>query len=170
MKEDRQTDIIGLPFVVIVAEKHPIVRASLAAILSHDGYRVFQAENLNATISCINRITDLDVLVADLDMPGWKSIVRHVLDTAPDALVVAMAGVESIPVISDLNQHGVQVCLQKPVIYKDVRQAISKVIERRRACVIAWDTGDHKKNRVVTTKRIEPAQFDSYARATDNLT
>jgi hypothetical protein len=32
------------------------------------------------------------------------------------------------------------------------------------------DTGNHKKNRVVTTKRIEPAQFDSHARATDNLT
>jgi len=50
MKEDRQTEIIGLPFVVIVAEQHPIVRASLAALLSHDGYRVFQAEDLNAAV------------------------------------------------------------------------------------------------------------------------
>lgn len=133
MKEDRQTDIIGLPNVVIVAEKHPIVRASLAALLSHDGYRVFQAENMNATLSCINRIPDLAVLLADLDMPGWKSVVQHALDTAPDALVVAMSGVERIPEISALNQRGVQVCLQKPLIYKDVRQAISEVIGRRRA-------------------------------------
>jgi DNA-binding NtrC family response regulator len=131
MKEDRQTDIIGLPIVVIVAEKLPLLRTSLAALLSHDGYRVFQAENLNATISCINRIPDLGVLLADLDMPGWKSILRHLLNTAPGAFVVAMAGVERIPEI--LNQHGVQVCLQKPLIYKDVRQAISKIIERRRA-------------------------------------
>jgi DNA-binding NtrC family response regulator len=133
MKEDRQTDIIGLPFVVIVAEQHPIVRASLAALLSHDGYRVFQAENMNATLSRINRIPDLAVLLADLDMPGWKSIVQHALDTAPDALVVAMAGVERIPEISVLNQRGVHVCLQKPVIYKDVCQAISEIIGRRRA-------------------------------------
>jgi DNA-binding NtrC family response regulator len=131
MKEDRKTDIIGSPLVVIVAEQHPILRASLAALLSHDGYRVFQAEDLNATISYIDRITDLAVLLADLDMPGWKSIVQHALDKAPDAFVVAMAGVERIPEI--LNQHGVQVCLQKPLIYKDVRQAISKIIERRRA-------------------------------------
>jgi DNA-binding NtrC family response regulator len=133
MKKDRPTDIIGLPLVVIVAEKHPILSASLAALLSHDGYRVFQAENLNATISCINRVPDLDVLLADLDMPGWKSILRHALNTAPSAFVVAMAGVERIPEISALNQHGVHVCLQKPLIYKDVRQAISKIIERRRA-------------------------------------
>jgi DNA-binding NtrC family response regulator len=133
MKEDRQTDITGLPFVVIVAEQHPILRASLAALLSHDGYRVFQAEDLNATISYIDRITDLAVLLADLDMPGWKSIVQHALDKAPDAFVVAMAGVERIPEISDLSQHGVQVCLQKPLIYKDVRQAISEIIGRRHA-------------------------------------
>jgi DNA-binding NtrC family response regulator len=133
MKEDRQTDIIGLPLVVIVAEQHPILRASLAALLSHDGYRVFQAENLNATISCINTITDLAVLLADLDMPGWKSIVQHALDRAPDVFVVAMAGVERIPEISALNQCGVQVCLQKPLIYKDVRQTISEIIGRRRA-------------------------------------
>jgi DNA-binding NtrC family response regulator len=133
MKKDRQTDIIGLPIVVIVAEQHPILRASLAALLSHDGYRVFQAENLSATLSCISRITDLAVLLADLDMPGWNSIVQHALNTAPDAFVVAMAGVERIPEISDLNQRGVQVCLQKPLIYKDVRQAISEIIGRRRA-------------------------------------
>jgi DNA-binding NtrC family response regulator len=133
MKKDRQTDIIGLPIVVIVAEQHPILRASLAALLSHDGYRVFQAENLSATLSCINRITDLAVLLADLDMPGWNSIVQHALNKAPDAFVVAMTGVERIPEISDLSQRGVQVCLQKPLIYKDVCQAISEIIGRRRA-------------------------------------
>jgi DNA-binding NtrC family response regulator len=133
MKEDRKTDIIGSPLVVIVAEQHPILRASLAALLSHDGYRVFQAEDLNATISCINRIRDLTLLLVDLAMPGWKSIVQHALDTAPDAFVVAMAEVESIPEISDLNQHGVQMCLQKPLIYKDVCRAIGEIIGRRLA-------------------------------------
>jgi DNA-binding NtrC family response regulator len=133
MKEDRKTDIIGSPLVVIVAEQHPILRASLAALLSHDGYRVFQAEDLNATFSCINRIRDLTLLLVDLAMPGWKSIVQHALDTAPDAFVVAMAEVESIPEISDLNQHGVQMCLQKPLIYKDVCRAIGEIIGRRLA-------------------------------------
>jgi DNA-binding NtrC family response regulator len=131
MKEDRKTDIVSSPLVVIVAEQHPIVRASLAGLLSHDGYRVFQAEDLNATISCINRIRDLTLLLVDLAMPGWKSIVEHALDTAPDAFVIAMAEVERIPEIS--GQPGVQVCLQKPLIYKDVCRAINEIIEPRRA-------------------------------------
>jgi DNA-binding NtrC family response regulator len=133
MKNDTEPDIIGLPLVVIVAEKHPLLRASLAALLSHDGYRVFQAENLNATISCIDRVPDLDVLLADLDMPGWKSILQHALNTVPDAFVIAMARVEPIPELSDLQQSGVHVCLQKPLVYRDVRRAISEIVERRRA-------------------------------------
>jgi hypothetical protein len=39
-----------------------------------------------------------------------------------------MVGVERIPEISAPNQRGVQVCLQKPVIYKDVCQVISEII------------------------------------------
>jgi DNA-binding NtrC family response regulator len=133
MKNDTESDIIGLALVMIVAEKHLIVRASLAALLSHDGHRVFQAENRNATVSLISRIDDVAVLLLDLDMPGWRSVLRHALNTVPDAFVIAMVGVEPIPELSDLQQSGVQVCLQKPLIYSDVRRAISETVERRRA-------------------------------------
>jgi DNA-binding NtrC family response regulator len=133
MKNDTEPDFIGLPLLVIVAEKHPILRASLAALLSHDGYRVFRAENPNATVSFINRIDDVAVLLLDLDMPGWRSVLQHALNTASDAFVIAMAGVEPIPELSDLQQSGVHVCLQKPFVYSDVRQAISETIGGRRA-------------------------------------
>jgi DNA-binding NtrC family response regulator len=133
MKNDTELDFIGLPLVVIVAEKHPILRASLAALLSHDGYRVFGAENLKATVSFINGIDDVAVLFLDLDMPGWRSVLQHAPNTARDAYVIAMAGVEPIPKLSDLQQSGVHACLQKPLVYSDVRQAISETIGRRRA-------------------------------------
>jgi DNA-binding NtrC family response regulator len=133
MKNDTEPDIIGLPLVVIVAETHPILRASLAAFLSHDGYRVFQAENPNATVSFINRIDDVAVLLLDLDMPGWRSVLQQALNTAPDAFVIAMAGVKPIPECSDRQQRGVNVCLQKPLVYSDVRKAISETVQRRRA-------------------------------------
>jgi DNA-binding NarL/FixJ family response regulator len=133
MKNDRDPDTIGLSLVVIVAEKHPIVRASLATFLSYDGYRVFQAENLSAAISFINHIIDVEVLLVDLDMPGWKSILHHALNSAPDALVIATAGVETIPEISDLKQSGIDVCLQKPLVYSDIRRAMTETVGRRRA-------------------------------------
>ena len=56
---------------VAVAERYPISRAALAALLSNNGYRLFQADSVSsAAIPHINSVGDLAVLLADLDMPG----------------------------------------------------------------------------------------------------
>jgi hypothetical protein len=57
---------------------------------------------------------------------GWKSILQHALNSVSDVFVIAMAGV---PEISDLNQSGVDVCLQKPLVDNDVRRAITETSE-----------------------------------------
>ena len=133
MNNKGPTHFRGLPLVVVVAEEDAIGRATLAALLSCDGYRVFQAENLNAAISCLHRINDLTVLFADLDMPGWKSLVGYAINTSPDTFVIAMAENDAVPEISDLRRYGIQAFLQKPLLYNDVRQALSATVEKPRA-------------------------------------
>jgi DNA-binding NtrC family response regulator len=111
------------PDSVIIAENNSVARASLADLLSLDGYRVFQADNVKAALSCINRVDDLKVLLADLDMFGWRSIIRHTVRTT-DALVIAMEGNYPFSKIYDLREHGIQACFPKPIVYYDVRRAI----------------------------------------------
>jgi DNA-binding NtrC family response regulator len=120
------------PPSVIVAENYPIARASLADLLSYDGYKVFQAENVKAALSCINKVDDLSVLLADLDMFGWRSIIRHAVRTT-DALVIAMEGNYPFSKIYDLRERGVQACLPKPIIYNDVRAVISANLSKSSA-------------------------------------
>ena len=62
---------------VLIAEKHPMARAALAVLLTQDGYEVYQAENLRTATSAINQIDRLAVLLVDLEMPEWRSIIRH---------------------------------------------------------------------------------------------
>lgn len=121
------------PLVAIVAEKDLMTRAILVNLLSCDGYRVFQEDNVNTAISSINRTNDLAVLFVDLDMPGWKSLVRHALNMTPRAFIIAIGGSDPIPEISDLKQSGIQVCLNKPLLFKDVWRALSENVETRRA-------------------------------------
>lgn len=121
------------PLVAIVAEKDLMTRAILVNLLSCDGYRVFQEDNVNTAISSINRTNDLAVLFVDLDMPGWKSLVRHALNMTPRAFIIAMGESDPIPEISDLKQAGIQVCLNKPLMYNDLRRALSEKVERRLA-------------------------------------
>jgi DNA-binding NtrC family response regulator len=113
-----------LPPAVLVAEKYPLARVSLAELLQYDGYRVFQAADRDAAISCIDENLDLAVLLTDLDMPRWKSLVRHTRTIVPKALVLGMAQFHLVPEPSELQRRGIHVCLKKPLIYEDVRQSI----------------------------------------------
>jgi DNA-binding NtrC family response regulator len=123
MRNNIETTAGRLPRTVIVAEKDPISRTALAAMLSYDGYRVLQADSVSAVISQMNSIGHIGVLLADLDMVGWRSLIRHVVQTT-DALVIGLEGNVRFSKMYDLKQHGIRACLQKPFIYEDVRTAI----------------------------------------------
>ena len=143
------------PFTVILVEKDLMSRMTLAAILSCDGYRVFQAENPNAAVSCIDSIKDFDVLFADFNIPECNSLVRHATKTVPGVVVIAMAETDAMPENSALMRYGIEACVQKPIIYDDVRQVLSSTLERLRG---SWGQGfDHPSWRV-SDSRLKSAQ------------
>jgi len=125
MLRNIESETKPIPLTVIVADKHPIARAALASLLTYDGYRVFQADSLDAAVSCIDYNENLAVLIADLEMPDWRSIVRYAVRTT-HALVMGMEGNHPISEMYDLHEHGLRLCLQKPINYNDVRGAIEK--------------------------------------------
>ena len=126
MLSDIEEEIKHSPLTVIIADKHAIARAALASLLTYDGCRVFQADSLKAAVSHINyNEENLAVLIADLEMPEWRSIVRHAVKTTC-ALVIGMEGNHPISEMYDLHERGIRLCLQKPINYNDVRTAIGK--------------------------------------------
>ena len=126
MLSDIEAEIRHHSRTAIIADKHPIARAALAYLLTYDGYRVFQADSFKAAVSQINYNEDLALLIADLEMLEWRSIVRHAVKTT-HALVIGMEGNHSVSKMYDLHQRGIRLCLQKPINYEDVRKAISEI-------------------------------------------
>ena len=124
MTSDSENNSPILPPAALVAEKYPLARVSLAELLQYDGYRVFQAADRDAAISCIDENLDLAVLLTDLDMPRWKSLVRHAQTIVPKALVLGMAQFHLAPEPSELQRRGIHVCLKKPLMFDEVRQSI----------------------------------------------
>jgi DNA-binding NtrC family response regulator len=131
MTDDPDSNSPILPPAVLVAEKHLLARVSLAELLQYDGYRVFQAADRDAAISCIDENLDLAVLLTDLDMPRWKSLVRHAQTTVPKALVLGMARYQLVPEPSELQRRGIHICLEKPLMFEDVRQSIVNYFGRK---------------------------------------
>jgi DNA-binding NtrC family response regulator len=127
INSDSNTSLATHPLNVIVAEKYPIARAALAALLTYDGFQAFQAENLKSAISYINEIENVAVVLADLEMLGWRSIVRHAATTT-SALVIGMEGNQPISEMYNLTQRGIRLCFQKPIDYATILAAIRKNI------------------------------------------
>jgi CheY-like chemotaxis protein len=130
MPNQVKTERVSGDHTVIVADRHPFARAALAALLSYDGYRVFQAQNFPMALSYIDQLPNLAVLIADLDSPEWRSIVRYTVKTT-SALVIAMEGNHSYSEMYDLKARGIQICLKKPITYSDVQHAIRQYLGAR---------------------------------------
>jgi response regulator RpfG family c-di-GMP phosphodiesterase len=123
MRNELQTESGPADLTIIVADRHPFARAALASLLSYDGYRVFQASSFRATLSYLDQIPNVSVLIIDLDSPEWRSIVRHAVRTT-NALVIAMEGNHPYSEMYDLKARGIQICLKKPITYHDVQKVI----------------------------------------------
>ena len=125
MRSEVKIEADPADLTIIVADRHPFARAALAALLSYDGYRVFQAQDFRATVSYLDQIPNVAVLIADLDTPEWRPMVRHTVK-ATNALVIAMEGNHPYSEMYDLKAHGIQICLKKPITYRDVQKAIQQ--------------------------------------------
>lgn len=113
----------ALPLSVVVAEKYPLARATLAALLSHDGYRVFQAENARAAVALVESLPDLGVLLADLDMMGWRSVVGQTVKRT-GVTIIAMEGMHPYSDMYDLSERGISGSVRKPILYSELLQLI----------------------------------------------
>ena len=115
----------GRPITAVVVEHETISRGVLAALLSCDGYRVFQTDDPIMAIFHF-RTNDPDVLFVNLDMPQWRAIVQHALGRKANIFVVGMVENNSIPDVFDLKQCGIGVCLHKPGLYNDLGRTLNE--------------------------------------------
>ena len=111
------------PIKVVLVEKYPLARAALARLLKDDGYEVYQAQNRQTAIKYTQALEDISVLLVDLEMAGWRSVVRKAV-RKHNAFVIAMEGERAVSGTQHFKRRGIHVCLKKPIIYDAVRMAI----------------------------------------------
>ena len=109
---------------LLVTEGYPTALSSLSELLRYEGYRVIEAADTHAAISQIDANMDLAAVLADLDLPNWRLLVQHASVIVPKAFILGMAQVQSMPESSELQRRGIHLCLPKPLVFQDLRQAL----------------------------------------------
>ena len=111
---------------LLVTEGYPTALSSLSELLRYEGYRVIEAADTHAAISQIDANLDLAAVLADLDLPNWRLLVQHASVIVPKACILGMAQAQLMPESAELQRRGVHLCLPKPLVFQDLRQALRR--------------------------------------------
>jgi CheY-like chemotaxis protein len=113
---------------ILVAERGPAARESLSELFRDEGYRVLEAPDSASAINHMNNNDGLHVILTDLDMPAWHSIIRHARAVAPSAFILCMVGCASNCDVTEAQRLGAHSHFLKPLEFVDLHQSIQKLL------------------------------------------
>jgi DNA-binding NtrC family response regulator len=109
---------------ILVAERNPIARTSLSDLFHHDGHRVLEAAESDTAILHIRNNGAIKVIMLDVEIPSWQSVVAYAKDKLSDPIVLGMGVLN----LRDAQQFGLLEYLLKPLAFDDVRETISRLM------------------------------------------
>ena len=128
---DGQTRIQRRSASILVAELEPISRMSLSELLRDEGYRVVEAADSGAALSQLRTEQYIKIILADLEMPSWTSIIKYARVNIPDSFILGMVRYGALPNALEAQQLGVHAHLIKPLSFNEVNQWIQRCLTGR---------------------------------------
>lgn len=113
---------------ILVVEGEPIARISLTELLRDVGYLVFEAADSTSATDYIHAYRGLQVVLTDLSIPGWYSVIEHGRAVLPKAFFLCMVGEVSMPVIVKTQRLGACGCFLKPLNFAGLHRTIQNLL------------------------------------------
>ncbi|MDQ7027912.1 MAG: response regulator transcription factor [Anaerolineae bacterium] len=117
-------------YVLVVDDEGPN-RYSVSKTLQRVGYMVNEAASGEEALEHINA-QEFDVVLTDIRMPGIDGVelLRRIKEHSPDAIVILMTGYASLGTAVEALRLGAHDYLIKPSSSGDIRQSVSRGVER----------------------------------------
>jgi len=118
---------------VLVVDDEGANRYSVSKTLQRVGYVVNEAGSGEEALEQING-QEFDVVLTDIRMQGIDGVelLRRIKEQSPDAIVILMTGYASLGTAVESLRLGAHDYLIKPSSSQDIRQSVSRGVERAR--------------------------------------
>lgn len=118
---------------VLVVDDEGANRYSVSKTLQRVGYMVSEAGSGEEALEAM-RNQEYDVVLTDIRMEGIDGVelLRRIKEQSPDAIVILMTGYASLGTAVEALRLGAHDYLIKPSSSQDIRQSVSRGIERSR--------------------------------------
>jgi DNA-binding response OmpR family regulator len=118
---------------ILVVDDEGAIRYSVSKTLQRIGYQVDEAPSGEEALEMIVK-KDYEVILTDIRMPGLSGVelLKRIKDTSSDAIVILMTGYASLGTAVESLRLGAHDYLIKPSSSQDIRQSVSRGVERAR--------------------------------------
>jgi DNA-binding NarL/FixJ family response regulator len=117
----------------VVADDHPMVRDALGTALrqSFAGARIDTAASMAETLALLERETEIDALLLDLDMPGMDGLtgVATVRATYPSVPIVVVSATRDARVMRRVMDLGASAFMPKSASLDSIARVVKAVLE-----------------------------------------
>lgn len=119
---------------VLVVDDEGAIRYSVSKTLQRVGYNVNAAASGEEALEMMNS-QHFDVVLTDIRMPGISGVdlLSSIKERSPDAIVILMTGYASLGTAVEALRLGAHDYLVKPSSSQDIRQSVSRGLERARS-------------------------------------
>jgi two-component system alkaline phosphatase synthesis response regulator PhoP len=121
------------PAHILVVDDEGAIRYSVSKTLQRVGYHVSAAASGEEALEMMNE-QDYDVILTDIRMPGISGVelLARIREKSRDAVVILMTGYASLGTAVESLRLGAHDYLVKPSSSQDIRQSVTRGLERAR--------------------------------------
>ncbi|MBN1318169.1 MAG: response regulator transcription factor [Anaerolineales bacterium] len=114
---------------ILLVDDDPLIRYSLSIYLQDTGYSVTTAEDAQAALICLQKLT-YDLILLDLVMPGMNGLelVRAIRREYPQTPVVILTAHATLESAIESLRLGVKDYLLKPVSLEETIESVNKAL------------------------------------------
>jgi len=117
---------------ILVVDDEQLIRWSLNERLSHEGYKVVEADTAKAAIE--RHAEGVDLVILDYKLPDGDgiSVLKAIKDADPETLVILLTAHSSVDMAVDAMKHGAYHYANKPFNLDEIALLVEKALETTR--------------------------------------
>jgi DNA-binding NtrC family response regulator len=100
----------------------------LSELLREEGYRVIEAADSSAAADQLSSDPNIRIILTDLEMPSWASIVKLARSQLPESFILGMLRYGALANALEAQRLGAQAYLLKPLDFAEVNQWIQRCL------------------------------------------
>lgn len=118
---------------ILVVDDEGAIRYSVSKTLQRIGFEVHEAASGEEALEMMTK-NEYEVILTDIRMPGLTGVdlLKRIKEQSPDAIVILMTGYASLGTAVESLRLGAHDYLIKPSSSQDIRQSVTRGVERAR--------------------------------------